>query len=389
MATAGTLAAPAYLGLEGTRPGLPAQFYVDAAHHEKELRALWYRSWIYVCRAADLREPRAFRTAAIGNQSILVVRNEKGTLRAFHNACRHRGSALCAEHEGRLRSRYIVCPYHGWAYNLDGGLAVVPGIDIPEDFDRSQYPLYDVALAEWGGCVFARLEGTGASIGDAIRPSSTYMANWPMAGLVTGHTERKVLACNWKVFWENFSECYHCPGVHPELCELVPIYGRSISRTHDDPEWQRHWDDPDPKYRGGLRQGAETWSADGRAIGPTFASLNDQERKAGHRFSTIWPTMYAVGHADYMRIVSMRPVAPEETELTVEWLFSPETLAGPRADLERAIEFGRMVVGQDGAVCELNQRGLRSRAHRQGVLMPQEHGVFAFHEWVRRGLAAL
>ncbi|MBM3525191.1 MAG: aromatic ring-hydroxylating dioxygenase subunit alpha, partial [Alphaproteobacteria bacterium] len=113
----------------------------------------------------------------------------------------------------------------------------------------------------------------------------------------------------------------------------------------------------------------------------------EAERKAGQRFATIWPTMYAVGHVDYMRIVSMRPLGPEQTELTVEWLFSPEVIAEKGAELEKVTKFAQLVVEQDGAACELNQAGLRSRAHKQGVLMPQEHGVFAFHQWVRRGLA--
>lgn len=381
-------APPSYLGLKQLEASLPSSFYLDPAHHDRELKALWYRNWIYVCRASALSEPRAFRTFSIGDQSILVVRNDQGALRAFHNTCRHRGSALCSTPEGKLRGKLIVCPYHSWSYDLDGRLAVVPGVDIPAGFDRQDYSLYRVDVAEWNGCVFVRLEGSGASLDDAIRPNSRIFANWPMAELQVGHTMRTTLACNWKIFWENYNECYHCPGVHPELCKIVPIYGRSISGPYSDPQYDRHRDDPDPKFHGGLRKGAVTWSTDGQPIGPTFPTLTEEERKFGQRFATIWPTMYAVGHVDYMRIVSMRPLGPEQTDLTVEWLFTPELLADKSVDLERVTKFAQLVVEQDGAACELNQAGLRSRAHKQGVLMPQEHSVFAFHEWVRRGLAA-
>lgn len=208
-----------------------------------------------------------------------------------------------------------------------------------------------------------------------------------MADLQIGHSMRATLKCNWKVFWENFNECYHCPGVHPELCELVPIYGRSISAPTSDPDWDSNSGNRDPKFQGGLRPGAATWSMDGRPIGPTFPRLTEEDKRVAQRFITIWPTMYAVGHVNYMRIVSMRPLGPEQTELTIEWLFTPEFLADKSIDLSRVTDFARLVVEQDGAACELNQAGLRSRAHQHGVLMPQEHAVFAFHEWVRRGLA--
>ncbi|MBM3571996.1 MAG: aromatic ring-hydroxylating dioxygenase subunit alpha, partial [Alphaproteobacteria bacterium] len=187
MAAPTTLATPpTYLGLKRLEPTLPSGFYVDPVHYERELRALWYRNWIYLCRGSVLAAPRSFRTFTIGTQSILVVRNDQGQLRAFHNTCRHRGSALCAGQDGesgKLRGKYLVCPYHGWGYDLDGGLAVVPGIDIPAEFDRSQYTLYDVALAEWSGNVYVCLEAPPHDIGAAIRPDSDTLANWPMADL--------------------------------------------------------------------------------------------------------------------------------------------------------------------------------------------------------------
>ncbi len=96
---------------------------------------------------------------------------------------------------------------------------------------------------------------------------------------------------------------------------------------------------------------------------------------------------YMVGHIDYMRIVSVRPMGPEEMELTAEWLFPSETLANKDFDLENTVSFGRLVVEQDGAICEVNQRGIRPLAHREGILMAQEYAVRNFQEWVRRSLS--
>ena len=387
MAPPDNRAPESYTGLRQLEAGLPSHYYYDAAHYERELQAIWYRSWVYLCRAASLPGPQSFRTFRIGTQGILVVRDESGALRAFHNTCRHRGSALCSAAEGKLRAKAITCPYHGWSYNLQGCLSAVPALGMSGDFDRRNYSLYDIALQEWGGLVFVNLAGDATPLAAALRPNAERLANWPMADLVTGHVMRKTLACNWKIFWENFSECYHCPGIHPELVSIVPIYGRSIMNQFDDPNFARHREDPDPKYRGGLRAGALTWSMDGQTAGAPFPGLTAEERAAGHRFVTSWPTLYAVGHVDYMRVVSMRPLGPEETELTAEWLFPAETLADPAFNLENAVKLARLVIEQDGAICEVNQRGLRSLAHRQGVLMPQEYAVHAFQQWVRRSLA--
>ena len=116
--------------------------------------------------------------------------------------------------------------------------------------------------------------------------------------------------CNWKIFWENFNECLHCPGVHKHLSQLVPIYGRGLMGRHDDPEWDRHADNDAPEFSGGLRGGAETWSADGRAHGPKFPQLTEAEQAQGQTYATHLPSMFVVGHVDYVRSVSLDRSGP-------------------------------------------------------------------------------
>src|SRR5262245_66678049 len=98
--------------------GLPSDWYRDASQYRRELDALWLRGWLYACRADELR-PRDYRVIEVGDQSVLLVRDPAGRLRAFHNTCRHRGSELCTDVEGRFRAAAIVCPYHGWTYSLE------------------------------------------------------------------------------------------------------------------------------------------------------------------------------------------------------------------------------------------------------------------------------
>lgn len=378
---------PSYNGLAAAEATLPSSSYWEAGAYQRDLDAIWYRSWLFACREADLAEPLAFRTVRIGTQEIIVLRDETGMLRAFHNTCRHRGSQLCQESAGRLKARLLTCPYHAWSYSLRGDLVRVPSKSLPDGFDKADHPLYRVALSTWRGFVFVNLaenpEGTAPSSFD---PASGDLGNWPLEGLVSGHVLRKVMNCNWKIFWENFNECLHCPGVHKELSRLVPIYGRGLMARHDDPEWKRHADSDAPEFSGGLRDGAETWSRDGRAHGPAFAGLTAAERAAGQTYATSLPSMFIVGHVDYVRVVRLAPLGPEQTELTAEWLFSPEALAA--TDIDNIVAFGTQVLEEDAGICEVNQRGLRSLRHQAGVLMPEEYDLHRFHQWVRARHAA-
>ncbi len=376
-----------YNGLDRAFPTLPASSYFEEAAYRKDLEAIWYRRWVHVCRDSDIAEPLAYRVFTIGDQEILVVRDETGTLRAFHNTCRHRGSQLCAAASGRLKARLLTCPYHAWSYSLRGDLVRVPSKTLPEGFDKADFPLHAVSLSVWRGLVFVNLDpAAGDTLTDTFDRDSADLTNWPLESLVTGHVFRKVMNCNWKIFWDNFNECLHCPGVHKHLSQLVPIYGRGMMARQDDPDWARHADNDAPEFSGRLRTGAETWSADGHAHGPQFAGLTDAERAAGQSYAMNLPSMFIVGHVDYVRTVRLLPLGPERTELTAEWLF-PEI---PAADaLDNIVSFGIQVLEEDAGVCEINQKGLHSRRFEAGVLMPEEYELYRFHQWVRdqhRGL---
>jgi Rieske 2Fe-2S family protein len=213
------------------------------------------------------------------------------------------------------------------------------------------------------------------------------LAAWPLSGLAVGHVLTKTVRCNWKIFWENYNECLHCPGVHPQLSQLVPIFGRGLLEERDDPHWREHADDPDPKFKGGLRGGAETWSLDGKTTGRTFPGLADADRKAGAIYMTGLPSIFLVGHIDYVRVVRLLPLGPELCELRVEYLFSSETLADPAFDLNNVVVFTNLVMTEDAEVCELNQSGLRAAPHARGVVMPEEYVIRQLHEWLRTELS--
>ena len=378
---------PGCTGLTELTPGLSADSYFEPRHFERELQRIWYRNWIFVGRSSEVKAARAFRTFEIGDQKLLLVRDERGALQGFHNTCRHRGSALCREEAGTLRSGAIICPYHAWTYDLQGELKRTSSKSHGAGFDVADYPLYKIKVREWNGFIFIALTDHPPAFERLFDVRLDRLDAWRLGELVVGHTFVKTMQSNWKIFWENFNECLHCPGVHPKLSSLVPIYGRGIMEERDDPHWTRHAADADPKYKGGVRAGAHTWSSDGQLSGAPFPGLSEEDRKVAYVYMTGLPSVFIVGHPDYVRVVRLRPLGPEQTELRVEYLFMPQTLADPKFDLSNIVEFTSLVMTEDAEACELNQRGLRAAPHVRGVVMPEEYAIRQFHEWVDSELA--
>ncbi len=372
--------------LDHCPPSLPAGHYVDPAHHQRELATIWAHNWIYALRDRDLAVG-SMRRLAVAGQSVILIKDKGGAVTCFINSCRHRGSELCAINEARLASRLITCPYHAWSYDLSGRLVRTPNIVAHADFRKEDHGLMPVAVRAWDGFLFvclAKQPPDFAGVPDCGVPHEGALAfhNWPMAELVTGHTLTTTIDCNWKVFWENYNECLHCPGIHPGLIDRVPVYAQGIMAANEHPDWA-----PEPATDAPvLKAGARTWTVDGQPCGREFPNLSDAERAAGHTFVTLLPSLFIVAHVDYVRAVSLRPLGPELMELRAEWLFPAATLSAPGFNLANVIDFASQVLREDASACEMNQRGLRNSAFQHGTLMPQEFEVHRFQNWVREQL---
>lgn len=355
--------------------GLPRAAYLEPGWYEREMATIFARQWVMVGREADFAAGK-MRRVTVGAAQVIVVRDADGVLAAWHNSCPHRGSELCRKDEEEV-GKLIRCPYHAFAFAAADGRLVSTAHAIPtDDFDRSAHGLKPVSLRVWNGFVFLNLSATPGPLWADVGLET--LANWPMDSLVTGHHWEVDIACNWKAFWENYSECLHCPGIHPELCDVVPIYGRGIMGQSEALGWT-----PDDPARPNLRQGAESWTADGAACGPVFPGLTEAERQAGYSFVTLWPSTYVVAHVDYVRSVRILPMGPEQTRLIAEWHFLPETLAQPGFDAAEVAGFAKIVMRQDGEASEMNQRGMGSPAFTAARLMPEEYEIHRFHQWVR------
>ncbi len=361
--------------LDHSPESLPREAYLSDAWFKQEMTAIFLREWICVGRANDFADGHMQRVT-LGTSSVIVCKSQ-GVISAFHNVCRHRGAELCKGEIEKL-GKLITCPYHAWAYAANDGRLISTAFAKPTaDFKHEEHSLIPIATRTWNGFLFLNAATTPGKI-HADVPLTT-LDNWPMDDLVTGHRWSTVLNCNWKIFWENYSECLHCPGIHPELCDMVPIYATGIMGASEALGWT-----PDEKTERNLKTGAETWTLTGKPCGPVFEKLTEAERNAGYNFVTIWPSLYVVAHVDYVRSVRIEPLAPEKMRLTAEWHFPPATLRQSGFDAAGVSAFAKIVMAQDGEAAEMNQRGLRSPAFSRGRLMPEEYEIHRFHTWLRQ-----
>lgn len=368
--------------LHEVRPSLPASWYYDPDHYRRELESIWYRDWICVGRVDSLERSGDFFTATIGDQNIIVTRGSNGDVRAWHNTCRHRGSTLCTRSTGRFRNARIICPYHTWTYSVDGELLATPGRIETDDFDAGSYSLHGVHADTWRGFIFVNLSDSPAeSLVDFLGDEKEYVANWPLEEMRPVHQETLSVNCNWKIFWENYSECYHCPRVHPELCKVMPVYKKAVLGDSDLPGWQPRFDGD--KGLPHVSDKATTWTMDGQSTLPPIDGLTDEERDAGVTFMSITASFYIVGHPDYVRSVRILPRGPETIDLVVDWLLPSSAGNVAKEQIERITALPMLVIKQDGEACEWNQQGLRSNRFEHGVLVSQEYELWDFHEWLR------
>ena len=208
---------------------LPPWTYTSLELFQLELDELFHCNWMLIGHSSEFLQLGDYRTLNIGNERALVIQDAEGKLRAFHNVCRHRGSRVVVGTEGNC-GRSIVCPFHGWTYQLDGSLKNVPRAETFSDLDRDRQGLVPIDLEVWQGFIFVRIRGNGPSVADHLSPITEQVAPYRLAEMtpcgnnyMTGE-----VPYNWKIFHDVDNEGYHVPAAHPELQEL---YGRTYRES--------------------------------------------------------------------------------------------------------------------------------------------------------------
>ncbi len=352
---------------------LPAEAYVDASVLRWEMEHFFDGSWVCAGRSEDLRNAGDRRAVSLGHERALLVRDEGGKLRAFYNVCRHRGHELMEVGE-TANGRFVRCPYHAWAYGLDGSLKGAPGYAGVAGFDKADYPLVPVRIAEWQGWVFANASGDAVPFEEHVGNLGDMIGNHGSGELVTAARQDYEVEANWKILVENYHECYHCPSIHPELCKVSP------PKSGEDHESRGAWVGGSME----LEEHADTMSLTGQSFAPRLPHLAEGQEREVYYYQ-IFPNLLISPHPDYVLTHRLTPVAPDRTHVECEWLFSREALASEGFDPSYATEFWHITNGQDWRACEAVQRGVSSRGYRQGPLSPEESTVGKFIAMVARG----
>ena len=321
---------------------LPPAWYHDPEVFRRERVSLWGRQWLAVGTTHQLDRPGRYLATTVAGCPVLVVSDAAGTVRAFHNVCRHRAGPLVWDGAGTC-SR-LVCRYHGWSYGLDGALASA------RDFgcDPGALPLLAVHVDAWRGIVFVNLAPDPPPLADAIGAFAEQCAGVRWEDFTPGGEAHYDVGANWKVYAENYLEGYHIPLVHPGLNREVDASRYTVTVGE---RWCRH---DAPTRQGAVNAGLWIWC---------------------------WPNLALNVYPGGMNIERFVPLSPTTTRVSYSYFF-----AG--AAHEAVVAMSTTVLEEDRRICEAVQRNLEAGVYTAGVLSPRhERGVDAFQGWVRSALA--
>ncbi len=349
---------------------LPQEFYTDPEIFLREMEAIHFDTWLAAGRTEQLRNAGDFFVREVANASLIVLRDELGAIRAFHNTCRHRGTLLCAADHGNLTGR-IQCPYHAWTYRLDGTLANAPHMEKVEGFREEDYPLGRVHTAEWDGHIFINLSQKPIPFAKHLDGLDEKFRPWRMEELKLVERRVYTLAANWKLIIQNYSECLHCPIAHPQLQK------HSHYMSGDNAP-------PSETILGGqmdLREGVTTLTMTGHTTRAPLPNLNKEDSRHVYYYCLL-PNFLLNLHPDYMLTFTMWPRAVDRTEIVCEWHFHPDEIARPGFDAKDAVEFWEVTNRQDWELSERAQKGIASKGYQPGPYSNREELLIALDRFV-------
>lgn len=376
--------------------GLPQAFYTSAEVFAEDMETIFYRDWLFAFPACLLDRAGSFQRLRIGAYDVVVLRDNQGEIRAFHNSCRHRGSVICTSSKGRLAK--LTCPYHQWTYGLDGKL--VWARDMGEEFDPSQHSLKPVHCRVVSGLVYICLAANAPDFDEFASTVTPYLGVHDLSDAKVAFQSTIIENGNWKLVWENNRECYHCAGNHPDLCRTYPedpsITGVSPDGTFPE-KVENHFNRlegagapsrfqiaPDGQFRIArmpLLDGAESYTINGKiAVQKRLGRVPFLD--AGTLLLFHYPTTWNHFLTDHSITFRVTPISPMETEVQTTWLVNKDAVEGVDYDLKNLTTVWEHTNDEDRRVVEHNQQGICSPAYEPGPYSTlHEDGVIQFVNW--------
>ncbi len=339
---------------------IPARLYNDPVYLELERERVFAHTWQLVGRAEQVAEHGQFFTAEVGNDSIVVLRDGE-TLRGYHNVCLHRAGPVAS---GCGRRNTLQCRYHGWTYTLDGTLLRAPEMQGVAGFRPEDMHLVPVRVAQWGPLVFANVDGKAPPLLEVLEDVPARVAPFRCEEMRYVMRKEWELACNWKVYVDNFLEGYHVPVVHPGL--------------HKELDYDNYRVEPRRYFsiqHAPLRPMPNGEPAAERKYDPALAEVAEAV------YVWLFPNVMLNVYLGQMQTNTIIPLSHDRTRVVFEW-FSASPPADAAADPQWAklLAFSDEIQDEDIAICETVQRNLRSRVYDRGrYSAARENGVHHFH----------
>lgn len=358
---------------------LAQPFYTDPAIFARDMERVFHQQWLFAALECQIPHVGDYLLYTIGVDEIILIRDDNGAVNALFNVCTHRGSRICLEPQGHVTT--LLCPYHQWVFRRNGALqaARLTG----PDFDKSAHGLASARVRVVEGLIFICLADDPPPFDDVDASIRPHLAPLELGKAAIAYHQRYDLRANWKLIVENFHECYHCPGTHPEYCTIsswaasinapTPEYHGAYGRARA-AEWQeiglpvgmvplneeRHF------YVGRVpqREGFVSQTMDGKAAGLPLGRLPYQD--VGYVGMVVWPTIFFEAPGDYAVVMRLTPVAANQSIVDMYWLVNPATLDQPDYDLQRLTEVWKATGEQDWELAVNNQRGIESTRYRPG-----------------------
>jgi Rieske 2Fe-2S family protein len=391
---------------------LPRDFYSSELIYRAELEQVWRRGWLFVGHTCEIPNPGDYFTFAVDNDSLIVIRDDDGTINALWNVCRHRGTQICSAPHGRAGR--LVCPYHQWTYTRKGSLVTCRGMQ--EDVDKSRLGLLPAEVRELSGLIYVSLSDEPPEIDGAVSTIA------PMArpqGLDRAKVAKYIdydVAANWKLVWENNRECYHCNVNHPQYIKAnfdhynaddinerisaritqavarseekwasagLAVSHRQIGMTQFPDVERNGWFSAN---RTPLVESYVSETMDGRQVAPLMGDYSDAD-VGTLRIRTL-PNMWLHASCDHAVTTRLLPMGLERTAVRVTWLVHQDAVEGRDYRVEDITPFWQLTSEQDWALCEQAQAGVKSSRYVPGPFSTyKEYNVDAFVRWCLRQLS--
>jgi len=381
--------------LKGYKPGfaMPREMYTSQAVYDHDIAKVWNRSWLWVGHVSQIPNPGDYFLFDYGPESIIIVRDRAGDIRAHMNVCRHRGSRVCVEQTGNARS--FVCPYHAWTFELTGELRA--GRAMGPDFDPANWGLYPAQVRVFQGLILVCANADAPPVDAGLAQLAPLTAPFGFEAMKVAHTASYPVPANWKLAVENYMECYHCAPSHQEYSRshslkspqdlerlMGPMLERSKTVGLPNDELFQNMDSGHPVgadiyyRRYPLFEGYDTGSKSGNPVAPLLGSLTGFD--GGTTDVQIGSLNYFLAYSDHVIGYRFVPRSLQETDIQVVWMVRDDAVEGRDYQIKDLSWLWHVTSLDDERIIRHNQEGVNSHYFQPGPLAEMEESIQSFYD---------